>query len=84
MMAQAGVSIEQDDPESELIDKQTTDPVVFLSSIKAAIEAKQQRLSMAGDPARIPSLSGSGRPGNPVTQIKDPNELWKLARQKGK
>jgi hypothetical protein len=70
MMAQAGVSIEQDDPESELIDKQTTDPVVFLSSIKAAIEAKQQRLSMAGDPARIPSLSGSGRPET-LTQIED-------------
>jgi polyhydroxyalkanoate synthesis regulator phasin len=83
--AEAALSVmdnERQQPQTQPQGAQPTNPPP--QARKAAIEAKQQRLSMAGDPARIPSLSGSGRPGNPVTQIKDPNELWKLARQKGK
>lgn len=81
MMQKAGVTIEKDDPEMQTIDHETTDEFTFLTSVRQAIQAKQERLAKAGDPARIPSLSGPGRPANAVQQIKDPNELWKLATQ---
>jgi hypothetical protein len=82
MMRKAGVTIEDEDPELSLIDRQTTDEFTFLASIKNAIDAKRTRLGKAGDPARLPSLTGPGRPANPVREIKDPNELWRLATQR--
>lgn len=81
MMQRAGVFIEPDDPELALIDQKTDDPVAFLSSVKQAIAAKQQRQQAKGSPARMPALTAQGAPGNPVTGIKDPSELWKLAMQ---
>lgn len=84
MMSEAGITLEDSDPENSLVDQKTTNPAVFLASIQAAIDAKARRQAAAGTPARIPSLGGNGRPANPVSTIKDTNELWKLARQSGK
>ncbi len=83
MIQASGISFDDGDPELELIDKETKNPLEFLNSIDKAIKEKQARLQKAGDPARMPSLSSQGRPANAVSQIKDPNELWKMARSQG-
>lgn len=60
MMEEAGIQIEETDPEFATIDLKTTSPRQFLKTVEAAIEAKQQRLQSAGSPARMPTLAGGG------------------------
>lgn len=84
MMQKSGVYIDPEDPELSLIDQETTDEITFLTSVRAAIQAKQQRLAAAGSPARMPNMSGAAKPGNPVANITDPDELWRMAMQKGR
>lgn len=59
VMEKADTWIDDDDPELKLIDYEKADeqPVVFFQQLQAAIEAKKQR-QQAGDPARMPGLTG--------------------------
>lgn len=59
MMALENVRITDDDPESKSIGGQTA--FDFLASLKAAMEAKRQRLDLKGTPGRTPGIS-SGSP----------------------
>jgi hypothetical protein len=70
MQQAAGVRIEGNDPEVQIVDRETTDPVVFLQSIQAAIEAKRARLAQAGSPARIAAAgNASGAAGGSKGQL---------------
>jgi hypothetical protein len=65
MMAEAGVEIDDQDPEYATI--QSTSPYAFLRSIESAIEAKRQRISQQAPlppaaqpaPARTPTNAGA-------------------------
>ena len=60
-MAQSGVRIQDSDPEASLI--KGGNVTEWLSSVDAAIEAKQKRLNIKGTPIRTPNLS-SGTPSS--------------------
>ena len=57
---EAGVTVYENDPELEMIDKTT--PMAFLNSVKAAVEKKKQRIQTAPE-TRIASL-GKGQQTN--------------------
>lgn len=61
MQARAGVTLDDGDPEIELI-PQTDDEWEFLQGVRAAIEAKKERMQNQAA-ARVPSVSSSGAGG---------------------
>ncbi len=72
-----GVEIDEADPEAQLIDWKTPDAAY--RTTRAAIAAKQKRLANASLP-----LSG-GTPGvNPIANVKDTSQLFKIAKETGK
>lgn len=79
MMTAAGVVIEDDDPEAKTIDQSSA--YAFLRSVEAAIEAKRRRTA----PRTPTSLGGAGSHNpNPISDINDPGELFKIAFGAGK
>lgn len=91
MMLAANISIDESDPENTIIvSAESGTPKEYLSAVQKAIDAKQARLG--GSPqAAIPQPGAPKSPGlvkgvpqsNPIENIKDPNELWKLATKTG-
>lgn len=70
MMQEAGVTIEDEDPEVSSIDRSS--PYKFLRSIEQAIEAKRQRIQ----PRTPTNAGGMGvHNPNPISDIRDPREL---------
>lgn len=86
MMEDAGIIIEDDDPEAGTLDQSS--PYAFLRSIDKAIEAKRQRTGGQQEPAsqaRTPTNIGSaGSHPNPVANTNDLDQLWGMAKQSGK
>lgn len=68
MMAQAGVRITDEDPETSLIPQKPANALEFLTGIKNAIEAIQARTAAAGSPARVPGLV-SGQHNNQPSHV---------------
>lgn len=56
LMAVEDIHIMDEDPEAKTIGGKTA--FEFLSSLKAAVEAKRARLDLKGTPARIPGMAG--------------------------
>lgn len=98
MFQQSGLAA--NDPELRLLPESLSgSPTEALSAyqaaVQAAVRAKQQRLgqtqpvSAPTNPKKTPPSMdlGGGNPvppGNPLADINDPDELWRLAKQKGK
>lgn len=71
LVQQAGFTVTPDDPEYRLLDQKTQDPVAFLTSVKAALADKSQRINNPGTPlAGAPSAAGKGTPA-PVQPTAD-------------
>jgi len=91
MLVQAGITIEEDDPEAANIVKAQKGTVYeYLRAWDTALQAKKVRLSktprgteeLAG---RLPTLSGSGTPQiNTVSKIRSSAEAFEEARRQGK
>lgn len=62
LMKEAGVNIEDDDPELAIVDQKTEDPYKFLKSVETAIAAKKGRLQKAnvGLPGAVVQQGGGG------------------------
>lgn len=74
MMEEAGVLVDEDDPEAKLLN--FSSPYKFLKSIESAIEAKKERISER--PARTPTnVGGRGAPTNSIVDVTDHRELLK-------
>ena len=90
MQLVAGVTIEDSDPEiSILAAAENGTPKEYLDAIQKAINAKQART--AGSPNVAPTQAAPGAPkspglvkgvpqSNPISNINDPDELWKLTK----
>jgi len=90
MMAQAGMYFEDGDPELGQIVTNST-PYQYLRSIEQALASKRARLgnvSAAPPPAvgRTPATISGGAAGatNPIANITDPRELFRIAQEQGK
>lgn len=85
MMQAAGVEIEDDDPESDIIQAAANGSIrEYFNAVDRAIKAKQERLGASAQ-VRMPNLSGTGSPAsNPIAGITDPTELWNIAMREGK
>lgn len=84
IMQEIGVEVEEDDPEAEYVNLQST-PEVFLETLRIAAKAKAKRLTDSGQTvepaapeARIPSLGSSGKQSNPIADITDPATLIQM------
>lgn len=84
IMEELGVEVEEEDPEAEYINFQST-PEVFLETLKVAAKMKAKRLTDSGEKvepvapeARIPSLGASGKQSNPIADITDPDTLIQM------
>ncbi len=93
MFREAGVTVEENDPEASGID--FTSPESFLTTLKAAVQMKSERMKGTGQvqppaqeqaqvnpAARMPSLTGGGMRANPMDQITDPTELIRMGLRK--
>lgn len=70
MMDNAGVRIEDNDPELSLIDRTTDKPGIYLASVYEAIAKKKERMSRpGGSPASIPTVAGRGSPSDLRTEF---------------
>lgn len=95
IMEEKGVFIKQEDPEAELLAKAKT-PRQFYAAIEQAIEKKTARLNESGAPPEPPPVlpgagrmptnvaSSGGHAGDPILNVTDPDQLWQIAREKGK
>ena len=87
---EAGVEIEENDPEAEHLNYDT--PETFLATAKIAAQIKAERVNgqtetqseetTASPAARIPTLGGQQKASNPIANITDPNELLRMAWEK--
>lgn len=92
MIAKAGITLEDTDPELALIEKASSGTIAeYLGAVQSAIEAKKARLSTQGQrgigeiAGRMPSLASGGQPqSNPIQNITDPDQLWELAKKHGR
>jgi len=77
----AGVELFESDEEfTKLLDQST--PLKFLDSYKVALEAKKESEGRAAT-TRVPTIGGGPtRTGNPLSNVTDINELYKLANKK--
>jgi len=87
LMDEAGVTIEDDDPEVALLNQGS--PYVFLKSIEAAIAAKRQRLGNTpqpqAQPPRTPTNAGSGGSvGKQPADLKNLDAMWSDVVSAGK
>jgi hypothetical protein len=79
LMEQAGIIINEEDPEAKLLD--LTGEAAFLASVQPAIQAKARRLAgiePGAPPARTPTnIGGGGGAANDYYgKIHDPDEIW--------
>lgn len=81
IIRKAGLDPQADIPEWADVDKSTDDPVVYLASVKAAVEKYQARTSVPAG-ARAPAAPVAAQPGNPLASINDPRELYARAFKK--
>ena len=87
-----GVWVEENDPEAKALMQawETHKPRAILQAAEAAAKAKQARLNVAQAqpptpaPFRNTVLAGSGQPSaiNPIKDITDPDQLWKMAKKR--
>ena len=87
-----GVWVEENDPEAKALMQawETRKPRAILQAAEAAAKAKQARLNVAQAqpptpaPFRNTVLAGSGQPSaiNPIKDITDPDQLWKMAKKR--
>ncbi len=79
----AGVEIQKNDPEIEkhqlALKKGEKPDAKWLFRYQEAVREKKARAARESLPA---GSLGSGGGGNPISSVKDPNELWKMARGK--
>jgi hypothetical protein len=78
LMDEAGVQIEDTDPELSLIDQETDSPYKFLKSVEAAIAKKKERLQAKEVGAGLPTLGSGGGPAG-VDHTLTPHDLFKQA-----
>ena len=89
-----GVWVEENDPEAkELVQAmKSKSPRLVLQAAEKAAKAKQERLNSGNatqvqppaNPLRNVVLAGSGQPSaiNPIKDITDPDQLWKMAKKR--
>lgn len=77
MMESLGVELEDHDPEAGTLDRSS--PKAYLASMHKALMRKQARLSSS--PAARTPVGNGGQPANPILNIDDPTELFRMARK---
>jgi hypothetical protein len=87
MMKDAGITIEDNDPETKTLDQSS--PYKFLKSIDAAIAAKKARITSNPQQTQAvhtpTNLGASGLPNsNPIQNITDPRELLRMGLNRSK
>lgn len=86
LVQQMGFDLEENDPELSELKKFETDPNPWnwLTAYRAQLEAKAARQNKSL-PARTPSMvTGTPAPSNDIENVTDPNELFRIAREKGR
>lgn len=84
LMKATGVELFEDDPEVNIVESSANkSPEEYLAAVQQAIVAKKARLEKQAPPTRSPGAVGSGTPNlNPISDIMNPDELWKAAMEK--
>ena len=82
IFTELGEMVTDNDPEAQSIQRDSLEN--FLYTYRKAVEAKKQRRDQEtrtpGSPeSRMGSLGSGGIPGNPIAEIRDPHELFKIA-----
>lgn len=75
-----GLELEDTDPEARLVDG-VKSPEAWLAALETATAQKAARLKTPAQ-ARVAAFGG-GAAANPVMTTNDPDQLWKLARERG-
>lgn len=60
MIRKSGLTLDQSDPEFGTVNTQTQDPYEFLTSVKAAIDSKRERITRTSGPAAVPGAVAAG------------------------
>lgn len=92
MLEIAGITLEENDPEVEMINKAAEGTAEqYLDAHREAIRLKKERLALGEkEPSKRPPAGGApgsipGSPNtNPIANVTDPDELWRLAQKQGK
>jgi hypothetical protein len=77
---ETGVTLAPADPELQA-QQDSDDPVALMTTLRAAATAKKERTQREAQ-GRSGPLDSSAPAGNPIANITDRDQLWKLARQK--
>lgn len=95
LMQVYGIAINEGDPEDSniLVPASNGTPQQYLDAVHEAINAKKARLASGAQPtpqapptnpmARTPGMVSGTPSSNPIQNITDPGELWKMANRRG-